>query len=181
MALFGKKRELVAIDTIIGRARNLSRDLQEFYRSVRRDDFSARCQVFDVSGIQQFTRGNYYSNCHEINKSTLTICIRETFGQIISITENLKQPIPIGDEDTVSVLVFQGYDDQASITFKVSVEAPRKKWEKAYGHLKVGDKFLLDGPAQLEYSHSPEGVKTFFVNPYMEKISFMAFHLKIYL
>ena len=30
MALFGKKRELVAIDTIIGRARNLSRDLQEF-------------------------------------------------------------------------------------------------------------------------------------------------------
>ena len=48
-------------------------------------------------------------------------------------------------------------------------------------HLKVGDKFLLDGPAQLEYSHSPEGVKTFFVNPYMEKISFMAFHLKIYL
>lgn len=181
MGLFGEKKELVSIDTIIGRARNLSRLLQEFYRSGEKDDFQARNRVFDISGIHDYTKGNRYSNCDEMNKSSLGIRIRETFGRIISITENLKQPIPIGNEDIVTVLVFQGYDREASLTFKVSVIAPRKKWQKLYGNLKKGDSFLLDGPAKLEFSYSPNGVETYFESPYMVEKSFMSFHLKIYL
>ena len=181
MGLFGKKRKLVTINEIIQRARNLSLSLQELYKSGRGEDFSARCRVFEDSGIHEYTRGRFYTNTYEIEKSSLEICVKEVFGRIISIRENLKAPIPIGNADTVSVLVFQGYDREASLTFKVSVEAPRKKWEKIYGNLQKGDQFLLDGPAQLEQSYSPLGVETYFESPDQVDRSFMRFHLKIYL
>lgn len=181
MGLFGKKRKLVTIDEIIGRARNLSLSLQEVYQSGRGDDFSARRKIFEDSGIHEYSRGHLYSNVNEMDKSSLEICVKEVFGRIISIRENRKAPIHVDDADTVSVLVFQGYDREASLTFKVSVEAPRRKWAKVYGNLQKGDQFLLDGPAKLEYSYSPEGVKTFFECPHQMEESFMSFHLKIYL
>lgn len=181
MGLFGKKKKLVAINTIIGRARNLSRSLQELYQSGKGDDFAEKRRVFEISGIHEYTRGHSYSNCNEMDKSSLEICVKEVFGHIISVRENLKQPIPVADTDTVSVLMFQGYDRKASLTFIVSIEAPRRKWEKQYGHLQKGSQLELDGPARLEYSFSPTGVKTYFESPYQIEESFMQFHLKIYL
>lgn len=181
MGLFGKKKKLVAINTIIGRARNLSRSLQELYQSGKGDDFTERNRVFEISGIHDYTQGHFYSNCNEMDKSSLEIRVKEVFGHIISVRENLKQPIPLGNDDTVSVLMFQGYDREASLTFIVSIEAPRKKWEKQYGHLQKGGQFELDGPARLEFSYSPAGVETYFESPYQVEKSFMQFHLKIYL
>lgn len=185
MGVFGNKRKQVTINSVIEKCRNYAGAMKEFYESGRykllESEGDERKRIFYESGIDEFTKGYKYSNCDQIQMSTLKICVKEVFGHIIAVRQVPKRSLYQSKEDLVTVMLFQGYDTNVSMTFKVSMEAPRKKWEKKFGHLKPGDEFLLDAPAKLYYNSHQSGVTTTFVSPYTQKKTFTAFELRLYL
>lgn len=185
MGVFGNKRKQVTIDSVIEKCRNYAGAMKEFYESGRykllESEWDERNRIFYESGIDEFTKGSKYSNCDQMQISSLKICVKEIFGHIISVRQVPKRSLYKDKEDLVTVMLFQGYDRNVSMTFKVSIEAPRKKWEKKYGHLKTGDAFLLDAPAKLYYKNSQSGVTTTFTRPYKQEKSYTAFEFRLYL
>lgn len=179
MGLFGDKKKLVTIDQVKARCGQLARDLLAYYQSGG-GDYRERDRILTNSGIQEYTSGHTYSNSEEMMKSSMKIRIAETFGNIIIVMSDRNLS---GDLGTVTVRMYEEYDKNLSMTFRVSVVVPKKKWEKKYGHLKHGDTFPIDGPAKLFYKYDPSGLDVKFWSTYLyrgEK-TLTAFHLKIYL